>query len=154
MPHPGLDILRVTRAVALAAVLATAAAGAAQAQTCTAAGDATTVCRLTLSQPRVFTVRGSFKPLDKTQPASRLSLSINGRPCASPRYGLFLSHDVTCRVDLPAGPTSIQASGAGPGRIRVAVVANGRLASLPREVAGLDPRRSFWSMLWPFRIGD
>ena len=154
MPHPGLNISRVTWAAALAAVLSTAAVGAAQAQTCTASGDARTVCVLTLSQPRVFTVHGSFKPLDKSQPASRLSLSINGQPCAAPRYGLFLNHDVTCRVDLPAGLTSIQAGGAGAGRIRVAVVPNGRLASLPREVADLDPHRGFWSTLWPFHIGD
>ena len=134
-------------------------AGLARAQSCSREGDFGTRCRLTLSQPRTFTLEARAIVSPQSAPhRGAIAISVDGQPCPATQSVGRKRLVARCPVALSAAEHVIAAQvGAQETPVRDVVLfmrPNARLASLPREAGDLYPKGTPASArrfrLWPF----
>jgi hypothetical protein len=144
----------VRAAAASGLLLALAAAGSAQAQSCAYASPTAVRCRFLLSRAQIVRVeaRAVYAP-GPDRPAVAFALQVDGRPCVvrQARPDRW-SGEVrgACRVPLDAREHVAEASAQGAGTldgVEVRLVPDARLAALPAEAATLAPHKP---RRWPF----
>ena len=139
-----LNILRPRLAWALMVGLL-GTAGAVHAQSCAPKGDAGTVCRLVLSEPRTFTVRAWTTLSQRARRPPHIAIKVNGAPCRGIWYSTNWRARSQCRVRFPATTSVIDVLAYGPDGVHtrgvnVTLSSDDSLASLPRDARDLYPK--------------
>ena len=134
------------RSALVAAVVVLAWGGLARAQSCVRESEASTRCRILLSQPRAFTVQAgvSLAGARGRGPAT-LTIEVDGRPCLQAALVPLSRLSGRCTAALPPGEHAVVAAIATrsgrPLGVGVELLPNARLAALPREAGDLFPER-------------
>jgi hypothetical protein len=131
--------------------------GTAHAQSCVEHGDTATTCRFLLTRPLQFAIKARAKFVSTPPQSAPMTITVNGHPCRGPEHQ---SRSVTwgeCRIEIPATTAVVEAKLDAPGvhtkGVKVTLISNSRLATLPAEAADLYPKDHpdhFWSVFWPF----
>ena len=117
-----------------------------RAQSCVREDQATTRCRIMLSQPRAFTVEGGADLAGaQGRGSATLTIEVDGRPCLRAEMILLRRLSGRCRAVLSVGEHTIAAmvttSSGRPLGVGVDLRPSARLATLPHDYGDLVPKR-------------
>jgi len=122
------------------------AAGAAHAQSCAPQGDTGAVCRLVLSEPRVFMVRASARLTHRARRLPHMIITVDGLPCRGIWYSTRVGARAECRRKFPAATSVIEVLVYGQTDVvhtrgvNVTLTADDSLGAIPREGRDLYPK--------------